>query len=112
MRGFAIALTASLALGGCMEGAAPVTGGGGGQGAQARKLSTGMSPAQAEAVFGVDAGYERNPADWDETCVSYVYGTEGNLRYVHAIFRGDRLVRATDGHGAICTYGGLVDPSV
>ncbi|MFC0156860.1 hypothetical protein [Mameliella alba] len=93
-----------LALGGCMEGATAVGGStGGGQGPEARKLSSGMTPAQAEGVFGLDAGYERNPANWDEACISYAY--DGGARYVHAVYRNDRLVRATDGHGAICTYG-------
>lgn len=105
-----LALGAALALSGCMDAAAPVTGGGG-QGAEARKLSSGMSPAQAEAVFGLDAGFERNPANWDESCVSYAYGSGEAPRYVHAVFRNDRLVRSTDGHGAICTYGALMDPS-
>ncbi|SNS15563.1 hypothetical protein [Antarctobacter heliothermus] len=100
------AISAALALGGCMEGAPPVSGaGGGGQGAEARKLSAGMTQAQAEAVFGLDAGFERNPANWDESCVSYAYGDAATPRYVHAVFRGDTLTRATDGHGAICTYG-------
>lgn len=104
MRGVA-AVTALLALGGCMDGAAPVSGGGGGQGAEGRKLSAGMTRTQADAVFGLDAGFERNPANWDESCVSYAYGDAATPRYVHAVFRGDALTRATDGHGAICTYG-------
>lgn len=99
-------LGAALALGGCMDGATPASGGaGGGQGAEARKLSAGMTQVQSDAVFGLDAGYERNPANWDESCVSYAYGDAGTPRYVHAVFRGGRLLRATDGHGAICTYG-------
>ncbi|WP_417211014.1 hypothetical protein [Antarctobacter sp.] len=100
------ALGMVAALGGCMEGAAPVSGGaGGGQGAEARKLSTGMTQAQADAVFGLDAGFERNPANWDEACVSYAYGSAEAPRYVHAVFRNGQLVRSTDGHGAICAYG-------
>ena len=64
-----------------------------------------MSKAQADAVFGLDAGYERNPANWDEACVSYAYGTADTPRYVHAVFQKEQMVRATDGHGAICIYG-------
>lgn len=108
MRRVALILGVAAALSGCMEGATAVGGGAGGrtggeQGPEARKLSSGMSPAQAEGVFGLDAGYERNPANWDEACISYAY--DGGTRYVHAVYRNDRLVRATDGHGAICTYG-------
>ncbi|SMX38655.1 hypothetical protein [Maliponia aquimaris] len=103
MRG-ALAGAALLALAGCMQGVAPGATGGA-QGAEARKLSNGMTKAQADAVFGLDAGYERNPANWDEACVSYAYGSPEAPRYVHAVFRGETLVRSTDGHGAICTYG-------
>lgn len=87
-----------------MDAAEPASGGGG-SGPEARKLSTGMSKAQADAVFGVDAGYERNPANWDEACASYAYGTAEAPRYVHATFLGDQMTRATEGHAAICTYG-------
>jgi hypothetical protein len=106
MRHLVLSFGMVVALGGCMDGAAPVSGGS--TGAEARKLSAGMTPAQADAVFGVDAGYERNPANWDESCVSYAYGSPEAPRYVHAAFRNDRMVRATDGHGAICTYGDVL----
>ena len=105
MRRALILTAAALTLTGCLETAAPAAGGGGGNGAQARKLSSGMSRAQADAVFGLDAGFERNPANWDESCVSYAYGTAEAPRYVHATFRNDTPTRSTDGHGAICTYG-------
>lgn len=104
MRRFLVLSSAALALAGCMETAAPA-GGGGGNGPEARKLSAGMTRAQTDAVFGLDAGFERNPANWDESCVSYAYGNADAPRYVHATFLGDRMTRATDGHGAICTYG-------
>ena len=104
MRHLVLIIAGALGLSGCMETAAPVAGGGG-NGAEARKLSGGMTKAQADAVFGMDAGYERNPANWDEACVSYAYGSPEAPRYVHAVFRNERLTRSTDGHGAICTYG-------
>ncbi len=100
----AVCLLTAAALAGCVETAAPVSDGGG-TGPEARKLSSGMTKVQADAIFGLDAGYERNPTDWDEACASYAYGTAEDPRYVHATFRGDTLTRATDGHAAICTYG-------
>ncbi|MGP6086755.1 hypothetical protein [Antarctobacter jejuensis] len=109
MRGALVLLTAAAALAGCMNAAAPVSGaGGGGTGPEARKLSAGMTKLQADAVFGLDAGYERNPANWDEACASYAYGPAEAPLYVHATFAGDTLLRATDGHGAICTYGAAI----
>lgn len=88
---FVLILGTLLALGGCMEGATAVGGStGGGQGPEARKLSSGMTPAQAEGVFGLDAGYERNPANWDEACISYAY--DGGARYVHAVYRDRKSV--------------------
>ena len=113
MRAVGFVLGTVLLLGGRMEGASPTlaAAGGGKQGAEARKLTRGMTNAQADAVFGLDAGYERNPANWDETCVSYAYGAAEAPRYVHAVFQNEKLIRSTDGHGAICVYGDLVDPA-
>jgi hypothetical protein len=78
----------------------------GGNDGVAAQLSAGISRAEAEALLGMEAGFERNPADWDESCVSYAYG-DGRPRYVHAVFRNGTLQRASDGHGAICTFEGF-----
>lgn len=72
----------------------------------AAKLSSGITEAEAGVALGVEAGLERNPENWDESCLSYAYG-DSPLRYVHAVFRKGVLVRATDGHREICTYGTL-----
>lgn len=114
MRYLVMIFASAVVLSGCMPGATPLAGGGvggGSTGAEARKLSNGMTKADADAVFGLDAGYERNPANWDESCVSYIYGSAENPRFVHAVFRNERLIRSTDGHGAICIYGDLIDPA-
>lgn len=74
----------------------------------AAKLFPGSTQAEVEAQLGFDAGFERNPADFDESCVSYPYGD--GTRHVHAVFRAGRLVRASDGHESLCTYGTLVAP--
>lgn len=70
----------------------------------ARKLAVGVSPAEATVALGADAGFERNPNNWDESCVSYSYGTPEAPKYVHAVFVNDALVRATDAHVGICSY--------
>ena len=88
----------ALTLAGCQV-AAPTGGATGGD--TVPGLSPGMTPAQAQAALGPDTGYERNPADWDETCISHADPRGG---MVHAVFRGGALVRATGGHGTICTY--------
>lgn len=70
----------------------------------ARKLAVGVSSAEAAVALGPDAGFERNPDNWDESCVSYSYGTAEAPKYVHAVFVSDALVRATDAHIGICSY--------
>jgi len=98
-------LCACLALSGCLS---PTPGAGpAGNDGVAEKMSLGISPAEAEVAMGFEAGFERNPNNWDEACYSYGYG-DSPKRYVHAVYRQNALVRATDGHSAICTYGTLV----
>ncbi|MGH1415352.1 MAG: hypothetical protein ACRBB0_17825 [Pelagimonas sp.] len=94
---------AMLSLAGCMQGAAPGADAPKSDGV-ARKLSKGVSPSEAAVALGPDAGFERNPANWDEACVSYNYGTTEAPKYVHAVFVNDALTRATDGHFEICSY--------
>ncbi|MFW2589495.1 hypothetical protein [Sagittula sp. SSi028] len=75
----------------------------------AQRLALGASRAEADLAFGTEAGFERNPQNYDESCVSNAYGDgAAGPRYVHARFRGDALVARSDGHGAICTYGLLI----
>lgn len=99
MRG--LALLALVATSGCMESTAPATRSGDGE---ARKFKPGMSQNDAFAAFGPESGFERNPADWDEVCLSYAYGPAEAPSYVHARFRGDVLISATDGHAGLCIY--------
>lgn len=102
---FMLLTCAILSVAGCMQGA-------GGPDASeparsdgvARKLAVGVSPAEATVALGTDSGFERNPDNWDESCVSYSYGTAEAPRYVHAVFVKDALVRATDAHVGICSY--------
>lgn len=69
-------------------------------------LPIGATKAEIDARLGMEAGYERNPRNFDEACASYAYGD--GPAYVHAVFRGDALVQATDAHPGLCTYGSLV----
>lgn len=71
---------------------------------EARKLKIGSSSNEAFSTFGPEAGFERNPDNFDETCLSYAYGSAESPRYVHAYYFNNVLSRATDGHSAICTY--------
>lgn len=97
--------SAVLSVAGCLQGAPA---GDASQPARsdgvARKLAVGVSPAEATVALGADAGFERNPDNWDESCVSYSYGTPEAPKYVHAVFVNDALVRATDAHVGICSY--------
>ncbi|KUF11156.1 hypothetical protein [Pseudoponticoccus marisrubri] len=70
----------------------------------ARKLTPGVTKPEVDVALGNDAGYERNPADFDEACASYNYGTADSPKYVHAVFRNGQLQRATDGHLVLCSY--------
>ncbi|WP_425099592.1 hypothetical protein [Tropicibacter sp. S64] len=96
------ALTA-LALTGCTEGPAggssPATAAASGL---ARQLTPGMTEEQVFTIAGTEAGYERNPDNWDQACLSY--GSEGS--YTHATFENGVLLSASDGHATLCTYGG------
>lgn len=92
-----------LALVACTDGAVSTASTGASDGV-ARQLNPGMTAAEAEATLGMDAGFERNPANWDQSCISYAYESAEGPRYVHAVFENETLVRATDGHGDICTY--------
>ncbi|MBP0483604.1 hypothetical protein [Sagittula salina] len=58
----------------------------GGTDGVAAKLRPGVTRAEADVALGPDAGFERNPKDFDESCVSYAYGGVPPL-YVHAVFR-------------------------
>lgn len=94
-----------LPLAGCMEATPPaVTNGSDGV---AQKLTMGVTRAEADVALGMDAGFERNPKNFDEECVSYAYGGVPT-RYVHAVFRQGRLVAASDAHPTLCTYGSLI----
>ena len=93
-----------LALTACMD-SAPTSESGGNDGV-AKKLSLGVTKAEADVALGVEAGFERNPKNYDEECVSYAYGD--GPRFVHAVFRGGKLVQRSDGHRGLCTYGTLV----
>ena len=73
-------------------------------GGQAARLRPGMTENDAFAVFGPESGFERNPADFDESCLSYAYGDATAPRYVHARFRSGALMQATEGHATLCTY--------
>ena len=103
MRVFLALLVVSV-VGGCLQtagsGSAVTTSDG-----VARKLAKGITPSEASVALGPDAGFERNPENWDEACISYNYGSEEAPKYVHAVFVQDALVRATDGHLDICAYG-------
>ena len=105
------ALTCIAGLSACTGGAPAPTGGTATAVAadgQAAKLTAGMSENDAFAVFGPEAGFERNPADFDETCLSFAYGDATAPRFVHAVFRAGALVGATDGHAALCTYASAI----
>ncbi|MBV2360062.1 hypothetical protein KUH32_09775 [Thalassococcus sp. CAU 1522] len=94
---------AALSVAGCMQ-AAPSTGPSASTDGHAAKLRPGMSPNDAFLTFGPESGFERNPANWDESCLSYAYGPAEQPRYVHARFVNDALATATDGHPGICSY--------
>ncbi|SMX30160.1 hypothetical protein TRP8649_04301 [Pelagimonas phthalicica] len=99
-------LAAIVGVSGCMQGAGPAGEGGVPKSdGVARKLAKGVSPSEAEVALGPDSGFERNPSNWDEACVSYNYGSAEAPRYVHAVFVNDALTRATDGHLDICSFG-------
>ena len=89
----------------CMEAAPPAQRSG--NDGVADKLALGVTKAEVDTALGIEAGFERNPANWDESCASYAYGGD-RRRYVHAVFEDGVLTRASDGHGTICTYGASV----
>jgi hypothetical protein len=93
-----------LALAGCAPAAGPVAEKAANDGV-AQKLTLGVSRAEADVALGIEAGFERNPMNYDEECVSYAYG---DGKYVHAVFRGGALVQRSDGHRSLCTYGSLI----
>lgn len=70
----------------------------------ASQLPQGASSNDAFAIFGPESGFERNPNNFDETCLSYAYGATETPRYVHAYFVNDVLRLASDGHVGLCTY--------
>lgn len=97
-------------LAACVErppatGEAPAAGAGRSDGVAAA-LPVGATKAEIDAKLGMDAGFERNPRNFDEACASYAYGDGPS--YVHAVFRGEVLVQASDAHPGLCTYGSLV----
>ncbi len=101
-------VTVLMALGACLPGGGAVSTGpttaARADDGEAAKLRPGMSENDAFAVFGPESGFERNPADFDESCLSYAYGPAETPSYVHARFRAGALVQATDGHPGLCTY--------
>jgi len=68
------------------------------------RLEPGMTPGRVGRITGAESGSERSPANSDETCVSYVYDETLAPKYVHAVFNGGTLVRASDGHTGLCSY--------
>ncbi|GAA4227368.1 hypothetical protein J4E08_20830 [Sagittula sp. NFXS13] len=99
---------ALAALTACQSGDQPMTARSKDDGV-AQKLALGISAAEAEVALGMEAGFERNPQNYDESCSSYAYGDFGDgPRYVHARFRDGALVQRSDGHRGLCTYGSLI----
>ena len=96
-----LALPLGLLVLACQPVPAPMSRSGDGM---AAKLRPGITENDAFAVFGPESGFERNPANWDQSCLSYAYGDASDPRYVHAIFANGALIEATDGHPAICTF--------
>ncbi|WP_143595853.1 hypothetical protein [Tropicibacter naphthalenivorans] len=96
-------ISAALALSACMQAGTVQEPRNTGRGIAA-KLHTGVTKAEADVALGFDAGYERNPNDFDEACASYAYDVGDKTEYVHAVFRQGQLTRATDGHLTLCTY--------
>ncbi|MCC1494354.1 hypothetical protein [Cognatishimia sp. F0-27] len=91
----------------CGDGVVMPGGAGGGAGAadgEANRLDAGMTEAEVLEKMGPENGFERNPVNLDQTCLSFNYGSEAAPRYVHALMERNVLVRATDGHGALCTF--------
>ena len=101
MTRFALILMSTL-IAACQPVSAPVSRGGGD--GMAAKLRPGMTENDAFGVFGPESGFERNPDNWDQSCLTYAYGDAGAPLYVHAVYENGVLIRATDGHPAICTF--------
>lgn len=95
---------AALLLAAACQPAAPVSRGVGD--GMAAKLRPGMTENEAFALFGPESGFERNPQNWDQSCLSYAYGPAEAPRYVHAVFQNGALLRATDGHDGLCIFAG------
>ena len=113
MRGLAgLAIVALVA--GCAAGPAPVARSDGGSvgDEQATRLKAGMTENQAFEIFGPETGFERDPENFDISCLSYAYGSAETPLYVHAVFEFGALIRATDGHPAICTFETAADAAV
>ncbi len=102
-------LTVAALLAACTAGPTP-TARSGGDG-QASQLRPGMTENQAFEIFGPETGFERDPANFDISCLSYAYGSAEDPRYVHAVFENGALLRATDGHAAICTFDPAPEPA-
>ncbi|WGW05470.1 hypothetical protein [Tropicibacter oceani] len=100
---FVLSGLCALSLAGCMQGAAPGAGATANDG-MASKLKPGSSENDAFLTFGPESGFERNPQNWDQSCLSYAYGPGDAPRYVHALYENGALVRATEGHGGLCTF--------
>jgi hypothetical protein len=92
-----------LMLAACSGAGAP--GRGGSDDGVAAGLAPGLSRAAVEARMGTDRGFERHPERGTETCASYPYARGGAERFLHVVYDGDRLLRASDGHAVLCTYG-------
>ncbi|MFW2541427.1 hypothetical protein ACN2XU_02210 [Primorskyibacter sp. 2E107] len=88
-----------LALAGCTDGPAPSASSA--PGAAVAQLQPGMTEEQAFAILGPEVGYVRNPANWDQACLSY--GSAG--AYIHAVFENGALIRSSAGNPALCSFG-------
>ncbi|MFZ7091925.1 hypothetical protein [Primorskyibacter sp. 2E233] len=92
----------ALSLSGCIEAAAPSSAPS--ADGMATKLKPGSSENDAFLTFGPESGFERNPDNWDQSCLSYAYGPGDAPKYVHALFENGVLIRSSDGHDGLCTF--------
>jgi hypothetical protein len=75
-------------------------------GSSVASITPGMTRAQVGAILG---DYQREDFDASNgysSCRSYAYGASPNRRYVHVYYYEEVVETATDGHVALCLYGG------
>ena len=73
------------------------------QASRVQELTAGMTQAEVHLIVGGAVASVDDPDRVGQTCFSHPYGPADDPRFIHVVYLGGHLSRASDGHVDLCT---------